>query len=647
MSLLPLESFAQGQLGRIPTEAPSPTNWAALPIPAGAPALTLKRANAFWFVPESVPHTRALAAKDRTHFILSRTGEIWMLWLALPGAYHISHFEARDNVPGICWTTDTGADASQHPLVYQATGLQAHQLVEEAVQALKAVMPFHRTRSEKRAPEWLSGLGWCTWDAFYHDVDAAGVEAGLKTFSKAEIPLQFVIIDDGWQEVDGWRLRSTEANPKFPGGLKEMARKVKAAGIPHLGVWHTLMGYWHGVDAEGPIAKRYRVLPVAQTTTDFKGWPDLHDPSVRCTLHPDDAADFYQKFYQELAAAGIDFTKVDCQSATPYFVEGTFPVAQSFTRYQSAFQGATSVSMRQGAIHCMANDPSILWRHATGTVWRNSDDFYPKKPFPAQADHVYNNLMNALLTRAFAVPDWDMFQTTHASGALHAATRALSGGPVYVSDKPGNHDVSLLKRLVTSAGAVPRFPQPARPVETSLLQDPRREPVPLQVFNESAGIGQLCLANCLSQPEPAPIVARWNVRDALPQLSPDQLVVLHNPISGEVRTVTASEALEQPLAANGGLIVWTLSPVLGNGIAPLGHVGVYASAAVVQELLLLDGNQVAIRYRHGGEMAVWSKTKPASLSSGGKPFPHEYDAQTKLTRFTVPEGHAEAVVVSL
>ena len=35
------------------------------------------------------------------------------------------------------------------------------------------------------------------------------------------------------------------------------------------------------------------------------------------------------------------------------------------------------------------------------------------------------------------VPDFDMFHSKHTAAAMHAAARAISGGPVYVSDKPG------------------------------------------------------------------------------------------------------------------------------------------------------------------------------------------------------------------
>lgn len=45
------------------------------------------------------------------------------------------------------------------------------------------------------------------------------------------------------------------------------------------------------------------------------------------------------------------------------------------------------------------------------------------------------------------LPDWDMFQTDHPWSSFHGAARCLSGGPVYITDIPGKHDVSLIQKL--------------------------------------------------------------------------------------------------------------------------------------------------------------------------------------------------------
>lgn len=72
-------------------------------------------------------------------------------------------------------------------------------------------------------------------------------------------------------------------------------------------------------------------------------------------------------------------------------------------------------------------------------------------------------------------PDWDMFHSKHPAALLHAAARAVSGGPVYVSDKPGQHDFELLRKLVLPDGSVLRAKLPGRPTQDTLFDDPLRD----------------------------------------------------------------------------------------------------------------------------------------------------------------------------
>ena len=54
--------------------------------------------------------------------------------------------------------------------------------------------------------------------------------------------------------------------------------------------------------------------------------------------------------------------------------------------------------------------------------------------------------------------DWPLpggrCRSKHSASELHAMARVLSGGSIYVSDYPGQHDFDILKRLVR--GFIPR-----------------------------------------------------------------------------------------------------------------------------------------------------------------------------------------------
>ena len=46
-----------------------------------------------------------------------------------------------------------------------------------------------------------------------------------------------------------------------------------------------------------------------------------------------------------------------------------------------------------------------------------------------------------------------MFQTSHDYAAFHAAARCVSGGPIYITDVPGQHDIDLIHQMT---GKTPR-----------------------------------------------------------------------------------------------------------------------------------------------------------------------------------------------
>lgn len=58
---------------------------------------------------------------------------------------------------------------------------------------------------------------------------------------------------------------------------------------------------------------------------------------------------------------------------------------------------------------------------------------------------------------------------------LTASPTQISGGPIYVSDKPGRHDIPLLKRLVRSDGSLLRCVGVGRPTLDCLFADVMRD----------------------------------------------------------------------------------------------------------------------------------------------------------------------------
>jgi hypothetical protein len=78
---------------------------------------------------------------------------------------------------------------------------------------------------------------------------------------------------------------------------------------------------------------------------------------------------------------------------------------------------------------------------------RNSDDFFPDSP-SSHTWHLFCNAHNALLTQYLnLLPDWHMLQTAGPFPGMHAVAQCLSGGPIYVTDVPGQHDKGLIDQM--------------------------------------------------------------------------------------------------------------------------------------------------------------------------------------------------------
>lgn len=128
----------------------------------------------------------------------------------------------------------------------------------------------------------------------------------------------------------------------------------------------------------------------------------------------------------------------------------------------------------------------LVWFWNASNVARSSDDFFPNREGSAR-EHALQNIYNSLWLGELAWPDWDMWWTNHPQARYHQALRAISGGPVYVSDPLGKTDPELLWPLIFSDGRVLRCDEPARPTRDTLFS----QPTALKAFNRVGNSGIL------------------------------------------------------------------------------------------------------------------------------------------------------------
>ena len=76
--------------------------------------------------------------------------------------------------------------------------------------------------------------GWCSWYYYFDAVCAADIRANVETMRAQNVPLDLVIVDDGYETAIGdWT--SIDAG-KFPEGMKALADEIHAAG-KKAGIW--------------------------------------------------------------------------------------------------------------------------------------------------------------------------------------------------------------------------------------------------------------------------------------------------------------------------------------------------------------------------------------------------------------------------
>ncbi|KAF7715744.1 Galactinol-sucrose galactosyltransferase [Penicillium ucsense] len=310
--------------------------------------------------------------------------------------------------------------------------------------------------------DWIDGLTYCTWNGLGQNLNEEKILHALDSLKANDIHVVNLIIDDNWQSLDNEgksqfkrRWKQFEANPEaFPRGLQRTVETIRQAhrNVGHIAVWHALLGYWGGICPDGELAQKYKTKEV-KVKDPAAGGPIAHEigDGTILTIHPDDVQRFYDDFYGSLRSWGVDSVKADAQFFLD-LLDSADDRKNYMTSYQDAWSLATLRHFSNRAISCMSLIPQMIFHSQLPTnkpsiTLRNSDDFFPEIP-SSHPWHVFCNAHNAHLTRHLnALPDWDMFQTSHPYAAFHAAARCVSGGPIYITDEPGKHDVDLINQM--------------------------------------------------------------------------------------------------------------------------------------------------------------------------------------------------------
>eukprot|EP00252_Welwitschia_mirabilis_P020414 TRINITY_DN4_c1_g1_i9.p1 TRINITY_DN4_c1_g1~~TRINITY_DN4_c1_g1_i9.p1 ORF type:complete len:687 (-),score=117.75 TRINITY_DN4_c1_g1_i9:442-2502(-) len=590
--------------------------------------------------------------------------------------------------------------------VFITAGADPFKTITAAIKAMQAHLQTFRHREEKKLPGIVDWFGWCTWDAFYTEVSAEGVEKGLRSLAERGIPPRFVIIDDGWQclaieekqkevseKVFVNRLTHLHENHKFEKtlkngeiedatatGLQDLVRTAKEKyQTKYVYVWHGISGYWGGVMPDAPEMEGYepRVILPKHSPAVVSHEPVLTSDEMGThgigLVNPSHVFRFYNDLHSYLKAAGIDGVKVDIQCVLESLASGYGGRVALTNKYHKALDASVALHFPDnGIIASMSHGTEALYCSMQSAVIRASEDFYPKEPV-TNAIHIAAVAYNSVFLGEFMVPDWDMFYSVHPAAEYHAASRAISGGPLYISDKPGHHDFQLLRKLVFPDGSVPRARLPGRPTIDSLFSDANRDGKSLlKIWNMNKYTGVLGVFHCqgaawsfvhkkyfFHDTDPPPLTGTVKAQDvhllaeaADEDWNGDSAIYFHT--AGKL--VRAHQTAEfsitlKPLEKE----IYTIAPIKrleeGLSFAPIGLIDMFNSGGAIRELQYdVESGRVEMGIYGCGRLGAYSSVRPTQclVNSSICDFNHDSPSGLLVLELGIPRpGQQWKVCVDL
>lgn len=498
-----------------------------------------------------------------------------------------------------------GQSGLDEPVFLLTEDKSIHGAVEKAFTYLAKEKGIRR-RQERRLPEIFHYLGWCSWDAFYTDISEEKVRAKARELYDKNVPVRWMLMDDGWLSVKNGRLYDfVPEKEKFPNGFGEMLRDIKREGnISWFGVWHALGGYWGGVLPNSPLSEQERghLYPTA-------GGKLLPSPQK------EQGFGFYSDWYAYLKKEGIDFVKVDGQSAVKNYFENSIPVCRAARGLHQALEGGASC-MDGAIINCMGMAMENILARPASALSRSSDDFVPSKE-NGFGEHLLQNAYNALYQGQLYHCDWDMFWTSHEDAAKHSLLRAVSGGPVYFSDQIGETDPGVLKPLACLDGRLLMMERPAWPAEDCVFTDPMSKGV-LKLTNTAAWGG--IRAGGIAAFNLTDIGQKYSLSPGdVPELPDGERYLVYDYFRGEARLCGGRDTVEAELEP-GGFAWYQILPFDGDG-AFLGLSEKYVGFAAVEDMYATQQGMGCVLTEQGPVRFVCSR-KPGRVLCNGAEVTH-------------------------
>ncbi|XP_022847247.1 stachyose synthase-like [Olea europaea var. sylvestris] len=451
-------------------------------------------------------------------------------------------------------------------------------------------------------------------------------------------------------------------------GLKAFTRDLEAnfKGLDDIYVWHALAGAWGGV-RPGATPLNAKIVPCKQSPGLDGTMADLAvEKMIEGSIglvHPDQADEFYDMMHSYLAKVGITGVKVDVIHTLEYMSEdygGRVELAKKYYKGLSKslsknFNGTGLISSMQ-----QCNDFFLMGTEQI-SMGRVGDDFWFQDPngdpmgvYWLQGVHMIHCAYNSMWMGQFILPDWDMFQSDHCCAKFHAGSRAICGGPVYVSDSLGGHDFALLEKLVFPDGTIPKCQFMALPTRDCLFKNPLFDSKTiLKIWNINKYGGVVGAFNCQGagwDPKEQRIKGyshcykpisgsvhvndiEWDQKKEATELGEAEEYAVYLTEDEKLFT-TANNSDDIPIVIQSSTFeIFTFVPIkkLGRAakFAPIGLTNMFNCGGCIQELAY-NGTNAEIDVKGGGNFLAYSNVSPKKCYLNGSEVGFEWSEKGKL-----------------
>ncbi|MEO1011111.1 MAG: Sip1-related alpha-galactosidase [Bacteroidota bacterium] len=323
------------------------------------------------------------------------------------------------------------------------------------------IMAKGNLRDSKSYPEPLNYLGWCTWEQYKKTINEELLTTAIDNIETSGIPVRWVLIDDGHQDDENLLLKSfTPDREKFPNGWNPIVSRKQEDKIKWMGIWHAFLSHWNGVHVDHTMDELIPYL--------------TPNPGREKGLLPKDDVASSEAFFEYLVTTikeqGFNFMKSDNVSRSTIEYYG-FPNAAEAQRQNVLALEQACYRYGIGLMNCSAQNTIDMLNASNSATMRTSPD-YQKHNLPTSKSQILQSVFNVSWLGQTLWPDHDMFHSSDEEvGETMSVTKALSGGPIYLSDDPADFKQKVIAPLCYANGKLIRPEAPGVPLPSSIFND--------------------------------------------------------------------------------------------------------------------------------------------------------------------------------